>query len=51
MKLLKLTNNIEIKDFRIIDKKSEKFLGLREKNVILYGAQNPQSKEKAGMYC
>ena len=46
--VIKIDNNIEIKDFRIIDKvKARNFLGIStKKNVILYGAQNPQSKRK-----
>ena len=46
--VIKIDNNIEIKDFRVIDKaEARNFLGiLTEKKVILYGAQNPQSKRK-----
>ena len=47
-KVIKIDNNIEVKDFRIIDKENARnFLGIStKKKVILYGAQNPQSKRK-----
>lgn len=46
--VIKIDNNIEIKDFRVIDKiKARNFLKIStKKKVILYGAQNPQSKRK-----
>ena len=46
--IIKIDNNIQLKDFILIDKDVAKStLGLTtEKQIILYGAQNPQSERK-----
>ena len=46
--IIKIDNNIQLKDLIVIDKDIAKsILGLRtEKQIILYGAQNPQSQRK-----
>lgn len=46
--IIKIDNNIQLKDFILIDKDGAKsILGLTtEKQIILYGAQNPQSERK-----
>jgi glycosyltransferase involved in cell wall biosynthesis len=44
----RIYNNIDIKDFKFIEKNSARFiLNIKtKKKIILYGAQNPQSKRK-----
>ncbi len=46
--IIKIDNNIQLKDFNVIDKNVAKsILGLTtKKQIILYGAQNPQSERK-----
>ena len=47
-KVMKIDNNIELKDFDLITKKEARsILNINtKKQIILYGAQNPQSKRK-----
>ena len=46
-KIIKIYNNINLKDFKIIQKEARLKLNIStKKQIILYGAQNPQSLRK-----
>lgn len=51
-KIIKINNNINTNNFKQMSKeKAKKFLNIKtDKNIILYGAQNPQSPRKGWDY-